>query len=216
MKFISVIFTALLIMLSAGPVLSAESLDEAVSMLQTQWAINNYKKTGKEQVESFQKLIESADSLVERNPNQASLYIWRGIINSTFAGVKGGLGAMKYAKASKADLEKAMELDPDALQGSAYTSLGTLMFKVPGWPIGFGDDKKAEELLQHALEINPDGIDPNYFYGDYLRSKKRYTEARAYMQHALEAEPRQGRELADSGRRNEIREAMEDINKHLR
>lgn len=208
-------FLSIVFMFCFEPVYAAESIDEAVSMLQTQWAINNYEKSGKEQEESFLALIESADNLIEDNPNQASLYIWRGIINSTFAGVKGGLGAMKYAKASKADLEKAMALDPDALQGSAYTSLGTLMFKVPGWPIGFGDDKKAEALLQQALEINPDGIDPNYFYGDYLREEKRYSEAQSYMKHALEAAPRPGRELADAGRREEIRTAMADIAKHL-
>jgi len=208
-------FLSIVIMFCFEPVYAAESIDEAVSMLQTQWAINNYEKSGKEQEESFLALIESADNLIEDNPNQASLYIWRGIINSTFAGVKGGLGAMKYAKASKADLEKAMALDPEALQGSAYTSLGTLMFKVPGWPIGFGDDKKAEALLQQALEINPDGIDPNYFYGDYLREEKRYSEAQSYMKHALEAAPRPGRELADAGRREEIRTAMADIAKHL-
>ena len=36
-------------------------------------------------------------------------------------------------------------------RGSAYTSLGTLYFKVPGWPVGFGDEEKAEELLRKAL-----------------------------------------------------------------
>jgi hypothetical protein len=58
-----------------------------------------------------------------------------------------------------------MAIDPRALQGSAYTSLGSLYYQVPGWPIGFGDDKRAEAMLLKALEINPDGIDPNYFYG---------------------------------------------------
>jgi tetratricopeptide (TPR) repeat protein len=214
MRFMPV-FIPILIMFCAGSVSAAENIDEAISMLQTVWAINNYQKSGNEQEESFLELIESADKLITDNPDQAPLFIWRGIINSTFAGVKGGLGAMKYAKASQADLEKAMSLDPNALQGSAYTSLGTLMYKVPGWPIGFGDDKKAGELLQHALEINPDGIDPNYFYGDYLREEKRYAEAQTYMQHALEAEPRPGRELADSGRREEIHAALADIAKHL-
>lgn len=214
MKYITLFFSiSLLLFANIGS--AAENVDDAVSSLQTEWAINNYAKTGQEQEKAFLALIERADTLIEQNPREASLYIWRGIINSTFAGVKGGLGAMKYAKASRADLEKAMELDPEALQGSAYTSLGTLYFKVPGWPIGFGNDEKAEELLKHALEINPDGIDPNYFYGDYLRDKKRYEEANRYMQHALEAPARPGRELADSGRREEIRTAMADIAKHL-
>ena len=48
------------------------------------------------------------------------------------------------------------------------TSLGTLYYKVPGWPIGFGSDKKAREYLAKALDLNPTGIDPNYFMGEFL------------------------------------------------
>ena len=47
------------------------------------------------------------------------------------------------------------------LDGSAYNSLGVLYYKVPGWPVGFGDKAKARELLQKALAINPKGIDAN-------------------------------------------------------
>ena len=60
-----------------------------------------------------------------------------------------------------------------ALDGSAYTSLGTLYYKVPGFPIGFGDHKKARQLLEAALKVNPDGIDSNYFYGEYLFDEDR-------------------------------------------
>jgi hypothetical protein len=70
--------------------------------------------------------------------------IWEGIINSSWAGAIGGLGALGKVKAAKASLEQAMKLDPNALQGSAYTSLGTLYDQVPGWPIGFGDADKAD------------------------------------------------------------------------
>ena len=49
---------------------------------------------------------------------------------------------------------------------------------MPGWPIGFGDKKKAEEYLKKALAANPDGIDPNFFYGDFLLDKVRRLEIR--------------------------------------
>ncbi len=111
---------------------------------------------------------KQADTVVGANPTAAEAYIWRGIIQSSYAGAKGGIGALSVAEASKADLEKALQLNAQALQGSAYTSLGVLYAKVPGWPIGFGSDKKAAQLLQKALEINPQGIDPNYFYAEFL------------------------------------------------
>jgi Tfp pilus assembly protein PilF len=81
---------------------------------------------------------------------------------------------------------KALTLDPKALQGSAYTSLAALYDRVPGWPIGFGDSDKAEQLLKQALQLNPDGIDSLYFWGDHLYRQKRYAEAKAALLKALQ------------------------------
>jgi Tfp pilus assembly protein PilF len=101
------------------------------------------------------------------------------------------------------------------MQGSAYTSLGTLYFKVPGWPVGFGDEEKAEELLSKALTLNPDGIDPNYFYGEFLLEQKRYEEAEKALLKAQQAPARPNRELADSGRQEEIQVALLKVREKL-
>ena len=163
----------------------------------------------------FTLVATEADAVVSRHPDNAAPLIWRGIIKSTYAGAKGGLGALSLAKSSKADLEAALAIDPQALDGSAYTSLGTLYCHVPGWPIGFGDDKKAEKLLLKALAINPDGIDSNYFYADYLIGKKRYQDARTYLLKAKTAAPRINRPLADAGRQKEISQALAVIEQKL-
>lgn len=76
------------------------------------------------------------------------MLIWSAIIDSSWAGAKGGLGALSLVKQARSDLEKAISIDPNALQGSAWTSLGALYYQVPGWPIGFGDKNKAEEMLK--------------------------------------------------------------------
>ena len=72
---------------------------------------------------------------------------------------------------------------------------------MPGWPIGFGDDAKAR--LQKALAINPDGIDSNYFYGDFLYRKGETEGARQALTRAQGAAAPQA-PLADEGRRKEI------------
>ncbi|AZE49124.1 hypothetical protein C4K04_3452 [Pseudomonas chlororaphis] len=128
---------------------------------------------------------------------------------------RGGLGALSKAKAAKGYLEKAIALDPNALQGSAYTSLAALYDRVPGWPIGFGDSEKAEQLLKQALQVNPNGIDSLYFWGDHLYRQKRYGEARDALQKALRAAPRPGRETADAGRRKEIEALLVAVSKKL-
>lgn len=172
--------------------------------LQSDWAVANYQTTKDRQSEAFETLAADAEKMVAESPDSPEIRIWYGIILSTWAGVDGGLGALSRVKEARRQLETALDLDPMALQGSAYTSLGALYYQVPSWPIAFGNKKEAEKLLRQALEINPNGIDSNYFMGDYLFNQQRYEEARASLQKALAAPPRPGRELADRGRRLEI------------
>lgn len=183
----------------------------AVAELQHRWAVANYELQDKPRVAALELLAQDAQAVTGRYPQRAEGWIWSGIIRSTLAGAKGGLGALGAAKAARADLEQALALDPAALDGSAYTSLGTLYYKVPGWPIGFGNDKKADQLLRQALRINPDGIDANYFYGEFLYEQGHPAEARQHLEHARAAAPRPGRELADRGRQHEIAELLAKV-----
>ncbi len=189
--------------------------DDMIRPLQDEWAQVKYRLPEKQQAERYRVLAEQARKLAESNPGKADILVWEGIALSSEAGAKGGLGALSLAKEARQRLEEAIKLDDRALRGSAYTSLGTLYYKVPGWPIGFGDKAKAESLLKKALSINPDGIDPNYFYGEYLAERDRHQEALRYLEHALKAAPRPGRELADSGRRQEIQALLASVRKNL-
>ena len=182
-----------------------------LQQLQTRWAEINYQTPEKQREAAFAQLVSQADAALVSEPKAAELLIWRGIILSTQAGAKGGLGALSLVKQAKTNLEQALAIDPQALGGSAYTSLGSLYYQVPGWPLGFGDDEQAEKMLKQALAINPDGIDPNYFYGDFLQRHKRYEESLAALEKALAAKDRPGRELADQGRRAEATALLQQL-----
>lgn len=177
---------------------------EEVQRLQTEWAQAMYQDSGKAKETHLGKLAEQSRSLVAQNPKDADALIWQGIVLGSYAGNVGGLGALSLVKEAKVSLESAIALNPKALDGSAYTSLGSLYYQVPGWPLGFGDDKKAEEFLKLGLSVNPNGIDPNYFYGDFLFRDGRTAEAESVLKKALQAPARPGRESADEGRRKEI------------
>jgi tetratricopeptide (TPR) repeat protein len=184
--------------------LCATAMANDVQYLQTAWAKANYQVPADQREDAMNALAEEARQIVEKNPNDANLLIWKGIIVSTLAGEKGGLGALGLAKEAKASLEAALKIDPNALDGSAYTSLGTLYHKVPGWPIGFGSDKKAKAHLQKALNINPNGIDSNYFMAEFLFDEGEYDHAKKYLMQAEQAQDRPNRPVADAGRRQEI------------
>jgi tetratricopeptide (TPR) repeat protein len=209
--------TAMLFIMLLAPFTSASAagLSEDIAMLQHKWARIKYQTSEKLQEEQFEALAKTAETITARYPNRAEPLIWEGIILSTWGGAKGGLGALSLVKQSRDRLEKALAINPMALDGSAYTSLGTLYFKVPGWPIGFGDDEKAEELLTKALGINPEGIDPNFFYGEFLLEEERYQESIDALNRALQAAPRPERKIADSGRKSEIKLLLAKAQKHI-
>ncbi len=195
--------------LLAGPLLAATpadpAFDAALLSIQQAWARVNYETpAGDERAKAFEALEKRAENFTHENPARPEALIWEGIIESSYAGAKGGLGALSLCKEARGNLEAALKLDPNALDGSAYTSLGALYYKVPGFPVGFGDDEKAGKLLQKALKLNPNGIDSNYFYAEYLFEEGRYAESLQYLGRAGKAAPRPGREVADKGRRGEI------------
>lgn len=186
-----------------SPLLWADTLSD-IAPLQHGWAQANYKVAEDQREKAFAALVTQADAVVAAHAGEAEPLIWRGIIKSSYAGAKGGLGALSVAESSKADFEAAMAINSQALQGSAYTSLGVLYSKVPGWPIGFGSSKKAKQLLEKALSINPQGIDPNYFYAEFLYESRDYQDAMRYLELAKQAPAREGREDADAGRQQDI------------
>ena len=192
----------LLLGLCAAPAFA--NISDELAPLQQRWAEVQYQTPEKARADAFEQLAGEAEQLVQRHADAAEPLIWQGIILSTWAGAKGGLGALALCKQARQSLEAAIKINPAALDGSAYTSLGSLYYQVPGWPVGFGDDDKAEELLKKALALAPDGIDANFFYGDYLMDQGRYGEAVVVLEHAAAAAPRPGRELADQGRQAEI------------
>jgi len=200
---------ALVVSLSSGA--HAAGVEDSVAEVQRDWEVIRYQVPVAEREKKFEALATKAHQVSEAFPGRSEPLIWEGIVVSSLAGEKGGLGALGLVKQAKSLYETAIQLDGTALDGSAYNSLGVLYYKVPGWPIGFGDKNKARELLQKALSINPRGVDPNFFYGEYLVEAKRPEDALPYLERALQAPARPGRQIADAGRREEARALLDRI-----
>ncbi len=207
-KKLSVILVSMLATLSLN---SYAGVEEDVLHLQQAWEKVKYQSPDAQHEKGFEALVKEAEKLAAKYPTRAEPIIWFGIIESSYAGAKGGLGALGHVKNAKKNFEKALEMNANALDGSAYTSLGSLYYQVPGWPIGFGDDKKAAEYLKKGLSINPDGIDPNFFLGDFLFRSGDLAGAEKSLRKALQAPNRAGRQVADEGRRKEINQLLEKI-----
>ena len=190
-------------------------MNEDVFQLQKAWDKLKYQTPASLQEKGFEELLDQSKTVTTQYPDKAEPLIWQGIIEATFAGVRNGisgqLAALSLVKSAKNSLDKAIKINPIALNGSGYTSLGSLYYQVPAWPISFGDNEKAKEYLTKGLELNPDGIDSNYFYADYLYKTGDSSKAERVLKKALLAHPREGREIADEGRKKEINDLLKKI-----
>lgn len=214
MRYRKSVFFAALVAVASAVSASGEAADPLAAELeriQHRWAMINYQTGEKSREEAFERLAAEAHALSERYPGRAEPLIWESIVLSSYAGSLSGLsklGALEKVKKARDLLLAAEKIRPDALDGSVYTSLGALYYKVPGWPFGFGDEEKAREYLDKAVQINPDGIDPNFFLGELLYEQGKYAEAVQALQRASQASPRPNRAVADRGRHEEIRELL--------
>ena len=196
---------------TGGPALASNNkvMDADIHAIELRWEHIKFDEDGlPNQFDDIDALAKSTAGLVQKYPNRVEPLIWEGIVTSEEAGMAGSLSAMGYAKNAKAILEQAYAKDPAALDAGAPTSLGVLYYRVPGWPLGFGDNDRARELLVQAVSLAPNGMDANYFYADFLISQREYAAAYKVLKHALSLPPQQNRPLWDKNRRAVMRELM--------
>lgn len=194
----------------------SSDFNQALIALQHQWTETNYAQDKNIKKAAFIALQEKSTELITAFPKQAEAWIWHGIIQSSYAGFKGGLGALSFVDDAKNALEKALTMNENALQGSAHTSLGILYLKVPGWPISFGDDDEAESHLTTALKMNPTGIDVNYFLAEFYIEKEEYKKAKLHLNTASSAPARPNRKDADKFRQLEVQTLLAQVNEELK
>ena len=198
---------------AGNPALNADILQVALDWEHIKFEVEN----ADEQEMKMAALAEHAGTLVQKYPNQPEPTIWLGILISEQASManenSSPVKALRLALKARDILTEAEKVDPMALDAGAPTSLGVLYYRVPGFPLGFGDKTKARHLLQEATTNAPNGLDANYFYGDFLFQQKEYPEATKVLKHALALPAHPERPIWDHSRRLVIQELLAKLPK---
>ena len=191
---------------------AADAAAAEVHRLQSTWeAIKFGIPEGDEQTKKMNALGEDADAVAARFPDSPEVQIWDGIITSERASMASMFSALGLAKRARDILEQVYKVAPAKLDAGAPTSLGVLYYRVPGFPVGFGDKDRARQLLEQAVKLAPTGLDAWYFYGDFLFEQKEYSKAAEAFRHALALPPHPDRPAWDKNRRLVIEERLASI-----
>lgn len=180
----------------------------AVRQLENEWATIFYALPSQQHADRFRALLPRVQALAAQFPRAAEPRILEAIVLCTYAGADVGFSSLAKLERARDLLTQAIDIDPKAMEGSAYISLGNLYYRLPGWPISFGDDEAAETYLEAAHRLFPKNIDTNYFYGDYLLSQGEPKKALPYLEAAAQAPIRPHMELNDRKLKEEVEKSL--------
>jgi tetratricopeptide (TPR) repeat protein len=197
---------------SFDPLLSAEPMDPLANQIETDWSKTYFSNLSKQQKKiSYEQLLKKLDVQLNQAPNNASLWLWKGILTANYAEHVGPLDALSKVKEAKGYFEKSKSIDPKVYYGSASINLGILYTEVPGGLISFGDLDKAEEMFLAAKKVDPNSIDLNFYYGKLLEKKENYSGAKKFYLKALQQKPRAHQTFADKNLKEVVKRQLESL-----
>jgi len=203
------IFFVVLLLLSM-PCLTDEPQD-ALNRIESEWASIYYGMPKQQQGAAYARLLDKTLTLSRQYPQDTGALFWHAVVKASYADHQDPVSALAAIYDVRDLLTKVITINPNTMGGSAYVALGTLYYRVPAWPIAFGDNKEAEKLFQTALKISPNGIDSNYFYAEFLLATHQLKEAEIHFERAGAAPVRPEQTYADTQLKNEAKLALKII-----
>lgn len=220
--FVTAIATLLLVALSVpAQAIEDPALKSELLRLARDWEhVKLQVRDRDEQERQMANLAERAGKIAELYENIPDPIVWVGIIISEQASLASDNGsplkALELAKRARDILEKVEKTNPETMDAGAPTILGVLYDRVPGFPIGFGDTARARHYLREATKSAPDGLDANFFYGDFLYKHGEQCEAVKVLERALTLPELSNRPLWDKSLRAAIRRILSEMQNTVR
>ena len=177
-------------------------LEEDVGTLQTEWARIKYQRPAAEQEKAFAELTKTADAVRGKYAGRAEPQIWYGIIAASYAGARGGLGALSLAKDAK---RRSSRRSTSTRRRSTAPPTRAWAPVLPG--AGLADRlrqrRESARASRQGARPQPRRHRPELLPGRFPVPQRRRGRARGTRQGAQGAATA-GRALADEGRRKEI------------
>jgi tetratricopeptide (TPR) repeat protein len=196
-----------------GPACAEPALDQSVRALSDEWSEIFYHAPENRQAGKFKSLLKRLKALAGQHPKRAEPIILQAITLCTLAAAEWGFSSLTRLEEARALLVQSIDYDPKAMEASAFITLGNLYYRLPGWPISYGDDDQARQYLEAAVMLYPNGLDSNYFLGDYWLGEGEYDKALPYLEKAERAPMRSHQYLSDLKIKEEVKRALESARK---
>jgi tetratricopeptide (TPR) repeat protein len=129
--------------------------------------------------------MDAATKAIALQPKRPEGHFWLAANMGALAESFGMGQGIKYRKPIRASLEEVLRLDPAFQSGSADRALGRWFYKVPG--LFGGSNAQSETHLRKSLTYDPQSTASWYFLAETLEDMGRKADARAALQHVIDA-----------------------------
>lgn len=184
------------------------SPEETIRNLNNEWQESFFATPSNHQAEKFKALLPKIHAFKAEYPQRAEPLILEAITLLTLVSAEWSLNMLTRVNDARDLLVRSIDVNPHAMEAAAYITLGNLYFRMPGWPISFGNDDNARHYLEAAVRLYPDAVDSNYFLGDFWLNQDEFDKALPYLEKADKAPVRAHLLLSDGHIKKELPKAL--------
>jgi tetratricopeptide (TPR) repeat protein len=159
----------------------------------------------------YDKGVEYGEQGVEVDEDSLEANFWLSVNYGSYGQEKGIMKSLSLITPIKDLSEKCIELDESYFYGGAWRILGRLYHKAPGFPLSLGNNKKALECFEKALEFGPKFYLNHLFLAELYISTRKKDKAREHLEWILEAPLNKNYEREDESYKRDAERLLEDL-----
>ncbi|MDR4517677.1 MAG: TRAP transporter TatT component family protein [Nitrosomonas sp.] len=136
-------------------------------------------------IELYKECIVTADMALAINKDEVRALYWKAVAMGKSSEESGIVNALRMTRPMEQLFLRVIELDEHYDNAGAHKALGRMYYKLPGFPISFGNKEKALFHLKRAHTLFPNDIITRAFYAEVLLDMGRVQEARKHAEFIL-------------------------------
>ena len=160
---------------------------------------------------NFEYGVNYGEKGVAANEDSLESNFWLAVNYGSFGNGKGIMKSLELIKPIKKCLEKCLEIEEGYFYGGPYRVLGRLYHKAPGFPFSIGDNKKAIEYLEKAVEFGPKFFLNHIFIAEAYLTARDKQKAREHLEWIINAPLNKNHEREDEGYKIEAQRLLEKL-----
>jgi tetratricopeptide (TPR) repeat protein len=159
----------------------------------------------------FDEGVTYGEQGVEINQESLESNFWLAVNYGSFGQEKGIMKSLSLITPIKIAAERVIEIDESYFYGGPWRVLGRLYNKAPGFPFSIGDNKKAKECLEKAVELGPNFYLNHLFLAELYLSESHASKAREHLEWIIDAPLNKNHEIEDRQYKEQAAELLENM-----